>query len=75
MNEAQSSPSGNWKEQFMACPTVPVFADMRLKEALALRDQNKPDNLFRYRPLNEEREFENIERQQVWLSQPLYVNG
>jgi hypothetical protein len=58
----------------MACLTVPVFADMRRKEAIALRDKNKPDSLFRYRPLDKEREFENIERQQVWLSQPLYVN-
>jgi Protein of unknown function (DUF2971) len=74
MNEAQSSPSGSWKEQFMACLTVPVFADMRQKEAIALRDKNKPDSLFRYRPLDKEREFENIERQLVWLSQPLYVN-
>jgi len=74
MNEAQSSPSGSWKEQFMACLTVPVFADMRQKEAIALRDKNKPDSLFRYRSLENEREFRNIERQQVWLSQPLYVN-
>jgi hypothetical protein len=57
----------------MACLTVPVFADMRQKEAIALRDKNKPDSLFRYRPLDKEREFENIERQLVWLSQPLYV--
>jgi hypothetical protein len=58
----------------MACLTVPVLADMRQNEAIALRDKNKPDSLFRYRCLNEEREFENIERQQVWLSPPLYVN-
>jgi hypothetical protein len=47
---------------------------MRQKEAIALRDKNKPDSLFRYRPLDKDREFKNIERQQVWLSQPLYVN-
>jgi hypothetical protein len=84
MNEAQSAPSGSWKEQFMDCLTVPVFADMRQKEAIALREKNKPDSLFRYRPLkereteddkrNREREFENIERQQVWLSSPFCFN-
>jgi Protein of unknown function (DUF2971) len=58
----------------MDCLTVPVFADMRQKEAIALRDKNKPDSLFRYRSLENEREFRNIERQQVWLSQPFYVN-
>jgi hypothetical protein len=56
----------------MASITVPVFAEMRQQEAIALRGKNKPDSLFRYRPLNKEREIENIERQQVWLSQPLY---
>jgi hypothetical protein len=80
----ECSPSGSWKEQFMDCLTVPVFADMRQKEAIALRDKNKPDSLFRYRPLkereteddkrNREREFENIERQQVWLSSPFCFN-
>ena len=58
----------------MACLTVPVFADMRQKEAIALRDKNRPDSLFRYRSLENEREFKNIERQQVWLCRPLYVN-
>jgi|HubBroStandDraft_2_1064218.scaffolds.fasta_scaffold217572_1 hypothetical protein len=58
----------------MASITVPVFAEMRQQEAIALRGKNKPDSLFRYRPLNKEREIENIERQQVWLSQPLYAN-
>lgn len=58
----------------MACLTVPVFADMLQKEAVALLHKNKPDSLFRYRRLDEEREFENIERQQVWLSQPLDFN-
>jgi Protein of unknown function (DUF2971) len=74
MNEVQSESLGSWKEHFMACLTVPVFADMRQKEAIALRDKNKPDSLFRYRPLDNGREFSNIERQQVWLSQPFYVN-
>ena len=46
---------------------------MRLQQAVALRDRNKPGFLFRYRPLSKDREFENIERQQVWLSQPIYV--
>ena len=35
----------------MACLTVPVFADMRQKEAIALRNENKPVSLFRYRPI------------------------
>jgi hypothetical protein len=74
MNEANSAPSEDWKKQFMDCLAVPVFADMRQQDAIALRDKNKPDSLFRYRALNQEREFENIERQQVWLSQPLYLN-
>lgn len=58
----------------MACLAVPVFADMRQKEAIVLLDQNKPDSLFRYRALNQEREFENIECQQVWLSQAIDLN-
>jgi hypothetical protein len=74
MNEGESSHPENWKAQFMACLTVPVFADMRQRDAIALRDRNKPASLFRYRSLEEEREFENIERQQVWLSPPLYLN-
>jgi hypothetical protein len=39
--------------------------------AIALRDANKPDTLYRYRTLNKEvleREFQNIERQQVWMT-------
>jgi hypothetical protein len=84
MNEAPYTPSESWKEEFMDCLTFPVFADMRLKEAIKLRDQNKPDSLFRYRPLKEcateddrrsrDREFENIEGQQVWLSSPSSFN-
>src|SRR5258708_36379849 len=63
MHDSQSLPSGSWKEQFMACLTVPVFAKMRQKEAIALRDKNKPDSLFRYRPLDKETAVEHIERQ------------
>jgi hypothetical protein len=74
MTESQSGTPQNWKEQFMACLTVPVLADMRQQEAIALLGANKPDSLFRYRPLDKEREFENIERQRVWLSQPLSAN-
>jgi hypothetical protein len=69
--------SPDWKEEFMACLAVPVFADMRQQEAIALREANKPDSLYRYRPLNKnvlDRELENIERQQVWLTQPIYAN-
>jgi hypothetical protein len=47
---------------------------MKREEAIALRDQNKPASLFRYRSLNKEREFQNIEHQQVWLSQPADAN-
>lgn len=50
MTEPQPEAPQNWKEQFMACLTVPIFADMRQQEAIALRDANKPDSLFRYRP-------------------------
>jgi Protein of unknown function (DUF2971) len=74
MNEAQFAPSGSWKEEFMSCLTVPVFTDMRRKEAIELRDRNKPDSLYRYRSLENEREFKNIERQQVWLSSPFCFN-
>lgn len=47
---------------------------MKREEAIALRDQHKPSSLFRYRALDKEREFENIEHQQVWLSQPVAAN-
>jgi hypothetical protein len=47
---------------------------MKREEAIALRDQHKPLSLFRYRPLDKEREFENIQHQLVWLSQPAAAN-
>jgi hypothetical protein len=69
--------SPDWKEEFMACLAVPVFADMRQQDAIALREANKPDTLYRYRSLNKEvleRELQNIEQQQVWMTQPCYAN-
>lgn len=74
MPESQTETLPTWTHRFWDCLTVPVLADMRLEEAVALRDQHKPDSLFRFRPLNHEREFENIEQQRVWLSPPRDAN-
>jgi hypothetical protein len=63
-----------WVETFWSYLTVLVFAEMKREEAITLRNQNIPTSLFRYRPLSKEREFENIERQQVWLSQTADAN-
>ena len=64
----------NWIEKFWSYLTVPIFADMKPEDAIALRDQNKPTSLFRYRSLKKEREFQDIEHQQVWLSQSADAN-
>lgn len=74
MLESESDTLQNWIYLFWDSLSVPASSNIRLAAAVALRDKYKPDSLFRFRPLNLEREFENIESQQVWLSPPMDAN-
>jgi hypothetical protein len=74
MPESESDTAQDWIHLFWDCLSVPASSSIRLHAAVALRDKYKPDSLFRFRPLNLEREFENVLSQQVWLSPPRDAN-
>lgn len=63
----------NWKDdyiQFLGCVNP---KDLKIESAMALKDANMPDRIYKYRPATEYA-IANLENDTVWLSQPSEYN-
>jgi hypothetical protein len=58
-----------WKEKYFALLNTPTLLEASLTEATAIKRENFPPSLFRFRPLNLNTLSE-IRQNYIWLASP-----
>lgn len=55
-----------WQQRMVACVESQEAKDVRMEEALAIKYENRPSSVFKYREINE-RSRRNLEDDLVWV--------
>src|SRR5574344_248113 len=68
-----------WKDEYIKCLNGKTCQDLKIKESFYIVKSYIPNSLFRFRPLtnipeNNEYEFNNLETNKIWLSNPNTFN-
>lgn len=66
-------PTLNWIHDFLNCLISPKSSELRISQALEIKNQNLPACLYKYREINEY-SLRNLENNTVWLSSPQNQN-
>jgi hypothetical protein len=62
-----------WQQRMVACMESEEAKDVRMEEALAIKYENRPGSVFKYREINE-RSLRNLENDLVWVCSPTDYN-
>lgn len=62
-----------WQQRMVACMESQEAKDVRMEEALAIKYENRPSSVFKYREIND-RSLRNLEDDLVWVCSPTDYN-